>query len=111
MMNETPSLWSFNWIEHEALRIYTRNCFTVFKEILRESTFEVVIEIERDALYEVSMKTHLVIKIGSPNHSWSGLIKETKGFYAIIKGYEFEGFIGQHALKVMQYLGCEHLPK
>jgi hypothetical protein len=92
-MNETPSLWSFNWIEHEALQIYTRNCFSVFKEILRESTLGVVIEIEREVLYEVNIKTHPVIKNWIHESYMVKIDKENKRFSCNCKGYEFEDFL------------------
>lgn len=43
-------------------RVYTRNNFSVFKEILKKSTLGVIIEIERGALYDISIKTNLLIR-------------------------------------------------
>jgi MULE transposase domain/SWIM zinc finger len=110
-MNETPRLWSNYQIEHEALQVYTRKCFSVFKEILRESTLGIVIEIEKNTLYEVSIKTHPLIKNWIPESYMIDVDKDNKRYSYSCKGFEFEGFLCQHALKVMQHLGCEHLLK
>jgi MULE transposase domain/FAR1 DNA-binding domain/SWIM zinc finger len=110
-MNETPRLWSKYHIEHEALEVYTRNSFFVFKEILVESTLGIVIQIEKDALYEVSIKTHPLIKNWIPESYMVDVDIDNENFSCNCKGFEFEGFLCQHALKVMQHLGCEHLPK
>jgi hypothetical protein len=45
-MNETSRLWSKVQIEKEARQIYTRVNFSIFKDILNESTLGIVIEIE-----------------------------------------------------------------
>jgi hypothetical protein len=62
-MNETLCLWSKYQIGHETLEVYARNnFFFVFKEILVGSTLDIVIEVERDALYEISIRTHPLTK-------------------------------------------------
>jgi hypothetical protein len=44
-LNETSRLWSKYQIERDTREVYMRTYFSLFKELLNESTFGVVIEI------------------------------------------------------------------
>jgi SWIM zinc finger len=70
-----------------------------------------MIEIEKNTLYEVNIKTHHLIKNWIPELYMIDVDKDNERYSCNCKGFEFEGFLCQHTLKVMQHLGCEHLPK
>jgi hypothetical protein len=69
MLNEIPLLWSQYQIEVDACNSYTKNIFTVFKELLKESTLDVIIEKEKKifSMRLVSPNTLLFI-IENLNH-------------------------------------------
>jgi hypothetical protein len=69
MLNEIPLLWSQYQIEVDACNSYTKNIFTVFKELLKESTLDVIIEKEKKifSMRLVSSNTLLFI-IENLNH-------------------------------------------
>ncbi|KAJ4773395.1 FAR1-related sequence 5 [Rhynchospora pubera] len=106
-INETPSLWSRYQLEFDAREVYTRKVFKEFKELLKDSTLGIVIEKDRDALYEV--------RYCSSNRKWpeSHLVSVEKSsgiFSCDCNGFEFEGLLCSHALKVMCNIGIEKLP-
>ncbi|KAJ4799444.1 FAR1-related sequence 5 [Rhynchospora pubera] len=109
-MNVVPKLTSFHRIEKDASQVYTRKVMKLFKEILKESQLGEVDEIEKDALYQVTIKEHPDIK------NWileSYMVKINKLEDIVscsCKGYEFEGLLCSHAIKVMHHVNMFHLP-
>jgi MULE transposase domain/SWIM zinc finger len=110
-MNETPRLWSKAQIEQEARQIYTRVNFSIFKDILNESTLGIVVEIERDTLYEVRIKSNPFVTNRVPRSYMVEVDICNERFSCNCKGFQFEGFLCQHAIKVLHYVGFEYLPK
>lgn len=108
--NETPNLWSWYQIEIDARRKYTKNVFSIFQELLKESTLGVVIEKERDALYEVSITSHPFIHNWIPESYVIEVDRITERFSCNCKGFEFEGLLCSHVIRVLCHLGIQHLP-
>ncbi|XP_078170914.1 protein FAR1-RELATED SEQUENCE 9-like [Carex rostrata] len=109
-MNEVPRLWSKYQIEQEAHQVYTRSNFSMFKEIIKETIMGIVVERERDILYEVIIRTNPSICNWVPENYMVEVDKDNERFSCNCKGFEFEGFLCQHAIKVMHHVGIEHLP-
>ncbi|KAJ4809530.1 Protein FAR1-RELATED SEQUENCE 5 [Rhynchospora pubera] len=106
-MDKVPNLWSMYEFEKDARAFYTRNVFKKFKELLYKSTPGGVIEKETHVLYEVNLKG------GNCNCKESYVVSVDKKdgiFSCDCKGFDFEGLLCSHALKVMCNLGIEHLP-
>jgi SWIM zinc finger len=83
----------------------------VFKEILKESALGVVIELEKDKKYEVSIKTNPFVHNWIPESYVVDVNRANEIFLCNCKGFEFEGFLCQHGIKVLHHVGLEHLPK
>ncbi|XP_078177442.1 protein FAR1-RELATED SEQUENCE 5-like [Carex rostrata] len=109
-INGTPQLWSRNNMEVDARRVYTRNIFSMFKEILKESTNGVVVEVERDRLYQVDITCHPLVPNWVPETHRVWIDRTDDTISCSCKGYEFIGLLCAHAIKVMQHVGIESLP-
>ncbi|KAJ4745261.1 Protein FAR1-RELATED SEQUENCE 5 [Rhynchospora pubera] len=109
-MNEDPPLWSKFPLELDARRVYTRKAFSVFKELLKDSCLSIVKEIARDQLYEVEIKDNPDFKHWVPVSYLVKVDKEAELYSCNCKGFEFEGLLCPHAMKVMWIHGIQHLP-
>jgi uncharacterized membrane protein len=59
----------------------------LFKELLNESTLGVVIEIERDILYEVKIRTNISVPNWIPVAYWVEVDIENERFSCNCKGF------------------------
>ncbi|KAJ3704412.1 hypothetical protein LUZ61_008117 [Rhynchospora tenuis] len=109
-INEIPHIKTRYVIEVEGRRVYTRSVFAVFRELVLESTIGSVREIERDVKYEVIIKFHPFIKNWVPETYAVEVDIPTERFICNCKGFECEGLLCSHAIKVMQHVGFLHLP-
>ncbi|KAJ1685197.1 hypothetical protein LUZ63_016587 [Rhynchospora breviuscula] len=109
-MNEDPPLWSKFPLELDARRVYTRKVFSVFKELLKDNCLGIVKEIKRDKLYEVEIKDNPDFKHWVPVSYLVKVDKEAELYSCNCKGFEFEGLLCPHAMKVMWIHGIQHLP-
>ncbi|KAJ1688548.1 hypothetical protein LUZ63_019938 [Rhynchospora breviuscula] len=109
-MNEEPQLESKFPLELDARRVYTRKVFSVFKELIKDSSLGVPKEIERDTLYEVTIKSNPYFKHWRPVTYLVKVDKEAGLFSCNCKGFEFDGLLCSHALIVMWMNGVEHIP-
>jgi MULE transposase domain/SWIM zinc finger len=110
-INEVPKLWSHHNIEVGARRVYTRKIYNMFKKTLVESSNGVVMEVERDRLYEVNITCHPFIEnwISETHQIFIDRIDDT--ISCSCKGFEFTGLLCSHSIKVMQYIGMQKLPE
>jgi hypothetical protein len=108
-MNETHHTYSYYQFENEACQIYTRNIFSVFKEIIKESSLGFVSEITRDALYQVKITYHPLFKNLKPDSYMIDVDKEKCTITCSCKGFEVEDLFYSHCIKVMQHIGIAHL--
>ncbi|KAJ4787968.1 FAR1-related sequence 5 [Rhynchospora pubera] len=109
-MNEEPQLESKFPLELDARRVYTRKVFSVFKELIKDSSLGVPKEIDRDTLYEVTIKSNPYFKHWRPVTYLVNVDKEAGLFSCNCKGFEFDGLLCSHALIVMWMNGVEHIP-
>ncbi|KAJ1685706.1 hypothetical protein LUZ63_019481 [Rhynchospora breviuscula] len=109
-INEIPHIKTRYVIEVEGRRVYTRCVFAVFRELVLESTIGSVKEVEKDAKYEVVIQFHPFIKNWIPETYVVEVDIPTEMFSCNCKGFEFEGLLCSHAIKVMQHVGFLHLP-
>ncbi|KAJ4799575.1 Protein FAR1-RELATED SEQUENCE 5 [Rhynchospora pubera] len=109
-MNAVPKLSSFHRIEKDASQVYTRRVMKLFKEILKESQLGEVDEIEKDVLYQVTIKEHPDIKNWFMESYMVNINKSEDMVSCSCKGYEFEGLLCSHAIKVMHHVNMFHLP-
>ncbi|KAJ4778775.1 FAR1-related sequence 5 [Rhynchospora pubera] len=109
-MDKEPHLWSMYDMEDHAREVYTKRVFKEFKELLKRSTLGKAIEKERDVLYEVNIAQNPKKHIWVPESYVVSVDKEGGIFSCNCKGFEFEGLLCSHALKVMCNLGIEKLP-
>ncbi|KAJ3688748.1 hypothetical protein LUZ61_017912 [Rhynchospora tenuis] len=109
-MNVEQSLSSFYQIEVEARRVYTNKIFSMFKKVLKDSSLGSIKEIEKDALYEVNINSHPWYPNWIPETHKIKVEKEDEIISCSCKGYEFEGLLCSHAIKIMQHVGILHLP-
>jgi MULE transposase domain/FAR1 DNA-binding domain/SWIM zinc finger len=101
---EQPQLWSFDPIEVEARRVYTRKMYSIFKNLFRQSTKYNTHEIEKDALYEIKR----IHDPATDAKTWSYCVQVDKANNEVscnCQGFEFHGLLCSHSLKVMQNLG------
>ncbi|KAJ1692771.1 hypothetical protein LUZ63_009469 [Rhynchospora breviuscula] len=82
----------------------------LFKEILKESQLGEVDEIEKNALYQVTIKEHPDIKNWILESYMVKINKLEDMVSCSCKGYEFEGLLCSHAIKVMHHVNMFHLP-
>ncbi|KAJ4808279.1 Protein FAR1-RELATED SEQUENCE 5 [Rhynchospora pubera] len=109
-MDQIPHLWSRYPLEAHARQIYTRKVFALFKELVKDSTLGVAIEKEKDALYEVNIDSHTSIRNWAPE-SYIVTVDRTENMFSCnCKGFEFEGLLCYHAIKVMCQLGIREIP-
>ncbi|KAJ4749003.1 Protein FAR1-RELATED SEQUENCE 5 [Rhynchospora pubera] len=108
-INEIPHIKTRYVIEVEGRRVYTRSVFAFFRELVLESTIGSVREIERDAKYEVIIKFHPFIKNWIPDTYAVEVDIPTERFFCNCKGFECEGLLCSHAIKVMQHVGFLNL--
>ncbi|KAJ4790089.1 Protein FAR1-RELATED SEQUENCE 5 [Rhynchospora pubera] len=109
-INEIPHIKTRYVIEVEGRRVYTRSVFAIFRDLVLESTIGSVREIERDAKYEVIIKFHPFIKNWIPETYAVEVDIPTERFFCNCKGFECEGLLCSHAIKVMQHVGFLNLP-
>ncbi|KAJ3674498.1 hypothetical protein LUZ60_005114 [Juncus effusus] len=110
-LNEEASLWSPYPIEKEARKVYTRNVFSSFKNRLRQSCEYNATAIEHYALYEVKRMESLVARNYFPNSYKVEIDIPNSKVSCECKGFEFQGMLCAHALRVMQVAGImDHLP-
>ncbi|KAJ4757333.1 FAR1-related sequence 1 [Rhynchospora pubera] len=109
-MNENPQLWFKFQLELDARQVYTRNVFSVFKQLLQDRCLGILIEKERDTLYEVRIDSNPDFKHWKPVSYIVNVNKEAELFSCNCKGFEFQGLLCPHALKVMWLHGIQHLP-
>ncbi|KAJ3708351.1 hypothetical protein LUZ61_012056 [Rhynchospora tenuis] len=109
-IDKNPLLWSKYELEAHACEVYTNRVFKEFKNLLINSTLGKVIEKARDVSYEVQIGKNS----NNPNwvpKSYVVLVDLKDGIFSCdCKGFEFEGLLCSHALKVMCNLGIEQLP-
>ncbi|KAJ1696797.1 hypothetical protein LUZ63_005309 [Rhynchospora breviuscula] len=84
--------------------------FSVFKELLKDSCLGIVKEIERDEIYEVEIKNNPDFKHWVPVSYLVKVDKEAELYSCNCKGFEFDGLLCPHAMKVMWIHGIQHLP-
>uniref|UniRef100_J3KXX0 SWIM-type domain-containing protein n=1 Tax=Oryza brachyantha TaxID=4533 RepID=J3KXX0_ORYBR len=109
-MNEQPHLYSPYQMEIEARMVYTRNVFSVFKDIVRESFLGFVTEIIKDKLYHVRISFNPQFRNFKPESYEIEVDIETSRVSCTCKGFEVEGLICPHSIKVMHHIGMAHLP-
>jgi SWIM zinc finger len=109
-MNETPHTYSYYQLENEACQVYTRNVFSVFKEIIKESSLGFATEITRDALYQVKITYHPFFHNFKPESYMIDVDIENNKVTCSCKGFEMEGLLCSHSIKVMHHIGMAHLP-
>jgi hypothetical protein len=108
-MNETPHTYSYYQFENETCQIYTRNIFSMFKEIIKESLLDFVSDITRDALYQVKITYHLLFKKFKSESYMIDVDREKCTVTYSCKGFEVEGLLSSHCIKVMQHIDIAHL--
>ncbi|KAJ4764500.1 Protein FAR1-RELATED SEQUENCE 5 [Rhynchospora pubera] len=82
-----------------------------FKNNLKNTKLGRIIEIERDAIYEVSINYHPAFGSLKKPQTYEVHINKMKELVCCsCKGFEFEGLLCSHALKVMHHVDMEHLP-
>ncbi|KAJ4817786.1 Protein FAR1-RELATED SEQUENCE 5 [Rhynchospora pubera] len=108
--NEIPHIKTQYVIEVEGRRVYTRSVFAVFRELVLESTIGSVREIEKDSKYEVVIRFHPFMKNWIPETYVIEVDIPSQRFSCNCKGFEYEGLLCSHAIKVMQHVGFLHLP-
>ncbi|KAJ4764929.1 Protein FAR1-RELATED SEQUENCE 5 [Rhynchospora pubera] len=108
--NEIPHIKTRYVIEVEGRRVYTRSVFAIFRELVLESTIGSVREIEKDSKYEVVIRFHPFIKNWIPETYVIEVDIPSQRFSCNCKGFEYEGLLCSHAIKVMQHVGFLHLP-
>ncbi|KAJ1699899.1 hypothetical protein LUZ63_008411 [Rhynchospora breviuscula] len=109
-MNAVPKLSIFYQIEKDASQVYTRKVMKLFKKILKESQLGEVDEIEKDVLYQVTIKEHPDIKNWFMESYMVDINKSEDMVSCSCKGYEFEGLLCSHAIKVIHHVNMFHLP-
>ncbi|KAJ4756927.1 Protein FAR1-RELATED SEQUENCE 5 [Rhynchospora pubera] len=109
-MNEVPKLSTLYRIEKDACEVYTKKVMKVFKGNLKNSQLGQVDEIEKEALYKVTIKDHPHIKNWIMQTYMVEVNKSEEIVYCSCKGYDFEGLLCSHAIKVMHHVNMFHLP-
>lgn len=109
-INEMPHLWSKYKMEFKARQVYTRKVFSLFKENVQDSLLGDVIEIERDVSYQVDISYDPEIQKYVPESYIVDVDKEMCQVSCNCKGYEFEGILCPHAIKVMHHVKMTQLP-
>ncbi|KAJ3691223.1 hypothetical protein LUZ61_020387 [Rhynchospora tenuis] len=109
-MNAVPNLSSLYRIEKDASKVYTCNVMGVFKVRLKNSQLGEVDEIEKNGLYKVTIKEHPHIANWIPQTYMVKVNKSEEMVSCSCKGYEFEGLLCSHAIKVMHHVNMVHLP-
>ncbi|XP_078152790.1 protein FAR1-RELATED SEQUENCE 5-like isoform X2 [Carex rostrata] len=109
-INEMPHLWSKYKMEFKARQVYTRKVFSLFKENVQDSLLGDVTEIERDVSYQVDISYDPEIQKYVPKSYIVDVDKERCQVSCNCKGYEFEGILCPHAIKVMHHVKMTHLP-
>lgn len=90
--------------------MYTRNVCLVFKEIVKESLLGFVTEIKRDVLYHVNIIFHPFYHNWVPESYVVEVDKERSRVSYNCKGFEVEGLLCPHAIKIMHHVGMLRLP-
>ncbi|KAJ3698743.1 hypothetical protein LUZ61_002448 [Rhynchospora tenuis] len=109
-MNENPQLWSKFPFELDAREVYTRKVYSVFKQLLQDSCLGIAEERERGTLYEVKIDKNPDFKHWRPVSYLVKVDKEAMLFSCNCNGFEFQGLLCPHAMKVMWILGMQQLP-
>ncbi|KAJ4793515.1 Protein FAR1-RELATED SEQUENCE 5 [Rhynchospora pubera] len=109
-MNEEPALWSKFTLEFHARQVYTRKVFSVFKELLKDRCLGTPIEKEQGTQYEVRIDYNPCYKKWKLVSYLVNVDKNAELFSCNCKGFDFEGLLCPHALKVMWIHGIQQLP-
>ncbi|KAJ1698109.1 hypothetical protein LUZ63_006621 [Rhynchospora breviuscula] len=109
-MKAVPKLSSLYLIEKDAYEVYTKKVMSEVKKRIKGSQLGEVNEVEKDALYEVAIKEHPTIKNWIPETYMVKINKLEELVSCSCKGYEFEGLLCSHAIKVMHHVKMFHLP-
>ncbi|XP_078177445.1 protein FAR1-RELATED SEQUENCE 5-like, partial [Carex rostrata] len=109
-INEVPQLWSRYKMEVKARQVYTRQVFTLFKEMVQDSTLGDYLEVERGVSYKVNIFEHPEIYNYVPESYTLEVDKERCKVSCDCKGYITSGILCPHAIKIMQVVGITHLP-
>ncbi|KAJ4760838.1 Protein FAR1-RELATED SEQUENCE 5 [Rhynchospora pubera] len=97
--------------EKDAFEFYTSRVMEKFKNNLKNTQLGRIIEIERDAIYEVSINYHPAFGSLKKPQTYEVHINKMKELVCCsCKGFEFEGLLCSHALKVMHHVDMERLP-
>ncbi|KAJ3707987.1 hypothetical protein LUZ61_011692 [Rhynchospora tenuis] len=109
-MKVVPKLSSFYLIEKDACEVYTKKVMSEFKKRIKRSQLGEVNEVEKNALYEVTIKEHPTITNWIPETYMVKIDKLEELVSCSCKGYEFEGLLCSHSIKVMHHVKMFHLP-
>ncbi|KAJ1698795.1 hypothetical protein LUZ63_007307 [Rhynchospora breviuscula] len=109
-MNAVPRLSTLFKIEKDASEFYTCTVMSVVKEILKKTQLGFVKEIEKDSLYEVTIKYNPMVAKMVPETYMVNINILEELVSCSCRGYEFEGLLCSHAIKVMHHVGIDHLP-
>lgn len=109
-LNVVPNLSSLHRIEKDASQCYTTKVLKEFKLHLKNSQLGEITEIQNDTLYEVRISYHPMIDNMIPETYTVNVNKFEELISCSCKGYEFEGLLCSHAIKVMHHVNMVHLP-
>ncbi|KAJ4817166.1 Protein FAR1-RELATED SEQUENCE 5 [Rhynchospora pubera] len=110
-MKKVPKLSTLYLMEKDAYQVYTAKIMSIFKDNLRLSQLGEVNELEKDNLYEVTIKEHPTIEKWIPVTYTVKVDKLEEFVSCSCKGYEYDGLLCSHAIKVMHHVNLFHLPK
>ncbi|KAJ1688498.1 hypothetical protein LUZ63_019888 [Rhynchospora breviuscula] len=109
-MNAVPRLSTLFKIEKDASEFYTCKVMSVFKDILKKTQLGFVKEIEKPSLYEVTIKYNPMVAKMVPETYMVNINILEELVSCSCRGYEFEGLLCSHAIKVMHHVGIDRLP-
>jgi SWIM zinc finger len=109
-VNEIPKCLTPYKMEVQACEVYTKTVFLVFKRIIKDSLLGVVTEVNKDVKYRVDITYHPQISNFEPESYMVEVDKASEIVLCNCKGFEFEGLICSHAIKIMHHIGMINLP-
>ncbi|KAJ1691397.1 hypothetical protein LUZ63_015552 [Rhynchospora breviuscula] len=110
-MKKVSKLSTLYLMEKDASQVYTAKIMSIFKENLKLSQLGEVNEVEKDMLYEVTIKEHPTIEKWREVTYMVKVDKSEEFVSCSCKGYEFDGLLCSHAIKIMHHVNLFHLPK
>ncbi|KAJ1695920.1 hypothetical protein LUZ63_012618 [Rhynchospora breviuscula] len=110
-MKKVPKFLTLYLMEKDASQVYTAKIMSVFKENLKLSQLGEVNEVEKDMLYEVTIKEHPTIEKWREVTYIVKVDKSEEFVSCSCRGYEFHGLLCSHAIKIMHHVNLFHLPK